>query len=131
MPLNCTNVQIPKEFETNRNEEKLLFPNNHPMLPEGYHHENEKREKREKMHKMIDIASTGLRRSTKLDNKPKLKYGLFDQFSLSVIGACEVSKNLHIFLTRALKHTQEINIKFDGTLNYFGPMVFAANKKQS
>ena len=40
---------------------------------------------------MIDIVSTGLRRSVRLANKPKQKYGLFAKFSLAVIGACEVN----------------------------------------
>ena len=57
-------------------------------------------EKGSKMPKMIDLASTGLRRSSRLANKPKQKYGLFDKFSLAVIGACKVANNPHIFLTR-------------------------------
>ena len=48
------------------------------------------------MTKMIYIASTGLRRSARLDNNTKQKYGLFTKFSLAVIGACEVAKNPHI-----------------------------------
>ena len=53
------------------------------------------------------------------------KSGLFDKFQLSVIGVYEVSKNPHIFLTRANQHIQEINTHFDGKLNHYGPMVFA------
>ena len=73
---------------------------------------------------------TGLRIYVRLANKPKQKYGLFHTFSLAVIGAYEVAKNPHIFLTRANQHIQEINIHFDGTLNCFGPMVFAENQRQ-
>ena len=45
---------------------------------------------------MLDMASTGLRRSEILENKPKQKYGLFTKFSLAVVGACEMTKNSHI-----------------------------------
>ena len=36
--------------------------------------------------KIIDLESTGISRSFRLANKPKQKYGLFDQISLEVIG---------------------------------------------
>ena len=39
-----------------------------------------------------------------------------------------MAKNPHIFLTRANQHIQEMNRHFDGTLNCFGPIVFAANQ---
>ena len=39
---------------------------------------------------MLDLASTGIRRSARLANKPE-KYALFDKFSLAVIGACTVA----------------------------------------
>ena len=80
------------------------------------------------MPKMIDIASTGLRRSVGLDNKPKQKYGLFTKLWLIVLRACQVAKNPHIFLTRSDQHIQENNRHFDGTLNQYGPMVFAENQ---
>ena len=57
-------------------------------------------EKGSKFPKMIKTASTGLRRSVRLDNKTKQRYVLLDKFSILVIGACEVAKNPHIFLTR-------------------------------
>ena len=79
---------------------------------------------------MIDIVSTGLSRSVRLANKPKQKYGLFAKFSLALIGACEVANNSHIFLTRVNQHIQEINRHFDGTLNHFGLMKFAANQEK-
>ena len=60
------------------------------------------------MPKIIVLASTGIKRSARLDNKQRKK-GLFSKFSLSVIGACEVSKNPHNFLTRANQHIKEIN----------------------
>ena len=53
---------------------------------------------------MTDLASTGLMIYAMLANKPRQKYGLFDTFSLALIGACEVAKNPHIFLTRANQH---------------------------
>ena len=37
-----------------------------------------------------------------------------------------MATNPHIFLTSVDQHIQEINRHFDGTLNSFGPMVFAA-----
>ena len=83
------------------------------------------------MHKMIDLVSTSVRIHYRLDNKPKQKYGLFAKFLLSVIGACKVAKNPHIFLTRENQHCQEINRQFDGTLYNFGPMLFAANQEQN
>ena len=77
---------------------------------------------------MIDMASTGLRRSSRLANKPRQKYGLFSKLSWAVIGACEVSNNLHIFIAIANQHNQDINRHFDGTLNKNFPVVFATNK---
>ena len=89
------------------------------------------RDKRIKIPKKIDLVSTSLMRSSRLDNKPKQKYGLFVKFSSEVIGACEVANNSHIFITRANQHIQEINRHFDVTLNNFGPMVFSDNKEQN
>ena len=57
-----------------------------------------------KIPKMIDLESTGIRRSDILDHKPKQKYDLFAKLSLALIGACEVANNLHIFLTRPNQH---------------------------
>ena len=57
-----------------------------------------------KMTKMIDLASTGIRRSASLINKPKQKYDLFPKLSLALIGACEVANNPHIFLTIPNQH---------------------------
>ena len=76
----------------------------------------------------IDLESTSLRISARLANKSKQKYGLFSKLSLAVIGSGEVAKNSHIFLTRENQYIQEINRNFDGTLNNFGTMVFAANQ---
>ena len=83
------------------------------------------------MTNMINLALTSLSISARLDYKPKQKYGLFTKFSLSVIGACEVDNNPHIFLTKSNQNIQEINIHFDGTLKYFGPMVFATNQEKN
>ena len=80
---------------------------------------------------MIDLVSTALGISTRLDNKPTHKYGLFDKFSLSVIGACEVANNTDIFLTRSNQYIQEINIHFDGTLNNYSPVDFVENQEQN
>ena len=52
------------------------------------------------MTKMMDLSSTGLRRSSRSDNKPKQKYDIFHKLLLAVIVACEVTKNPHIFLSR-------------------------------
>ena len=71
------------------------------------------------------MASTGPKISTRLANKPKQEYGLFAQLLLAVVRACYVDKNLHIFLTRSNQRIQEINRHFYGTLNNFGPMLFA------
>ena len=65
------------------------------------------------MSKMINMASTFLRISARLANKPKQKYALFDKLSLAVFGACEVDKKLHIFIIIAKKHNREINRHFD------------------
>ena len=83
------------------------------------------------MPRIIDIESTGIMRSDGLDNKPKQKYGLSAKLPLAVFVACKVAKKPHIFITRANKHIQEINKHFDGTLNHFGPMEFAANQEQN
>ena len=79
---------------------------------------------------MIDMEPTGLKISARLANKPRQVYGLFAKFSLALIGACEVAKNFQIFLTRANQHIQEISRHFYGTLNNFGPMVFALNQEK-
>ena len=57
-----------------------------------------------KIHKMINLASDNLRKIDRLTNKTKQKYDLFSKFSLSVIGACEVTKNTHIFINRENNH---------------------------
>ena len=82
---------------------------------------------RSKMTKMIDLAPTGHNISVRLANKLKQKYNLFTKLSLSVVGACGVSKNPIIFLIIENQHIQEINSHFDGTLNHFGPMGFEEN----
>ena len=78
---------------------KFWFTQQSSNFPSGipYH----KGLKGSKIPKMIDLASTGLRRSASLANKPKEKYGLFDKLSLTVIRACEVANNAHIFITRS------------------------------
>ena len=63
-------------------------------------------------------------------NKPKQKYGLFSKLSLSVIGACGVVNNPHIFIATENQHNKEINRHFNGTLNHFGPMVFEENQEK-
>ena len=83
------------------------------------------------MPKMINLASTDISRSARLSNKTKQKYDLFVKLSIAVIGECEVAKNSHIILTRSNQHIQEINRHFNGTLNHFGPVVFAANQEQN
>ena len=88
-------------------------------------------EKGPKMTTIIDLESIGLRRSARLANKSKQKYGLFAKFLLAVLGACEVAENTHIFLTIANQHSQEINIHFNGTLNHFGTMLFAENQEEN
>ena len=87
------------------------------MRPVGFHITREKREK--KIPNMINLASTGLSRSTRLANKPKQEYGLFSKLSFSLIG------------NRENHHTQEIDRHFYGTLVFFGPMVFAENQDQN
>ena len=80
---------------------------------------------------MINLASTGIMRSSKLDNKPKQNDVLFAKFSLAVIGACGVAKNPHIFLTITNHNIKEINRHFDGTLNHYFFMVFSENQEQN
>ena len=81
------------------------------------------------MSNVINLESTGLMRSTRMDNKTK-KYDLFDELSLALIGACEVAKNPHIFLTIENQHIQENIRHFYGTLNCFS-VVFASNQEQN
>ena len=83
------------------------------------------------MPKITDMASTGLRRYARLANKPRQKYGLFAKLSLAVIGACEVVQFTHISITISNQHNQESNIHFYGTLNHYGPMVFASDQEQN
>ena len=80
------------------------------------------RERRDQKTNMIDLSSTGLRRSARLDN------GLFSKLSLAVVEACEEAKKTQLFITRSNQHIQEIISNFDETLNHFGPMVFVENQ---
>ena len=41
-----------------------------------------------------------------------------------------MDKNPYIFLTGENQHIRDINKKFDGTLNHYGPMVFAENQEK-
>ena len=73
------------------NKRKLFFAKQSSYAPSGipYH----KGEKVSTMTKTFDLESTGIMRYSRLANKPKQKYDLFDKLSLSLIGACEVAKN--------------------------------------
>ena len=78
-----------------------------------------------------NLVFTGIRISARLDNKHKQKYGLFAKLSLSVIEACDVANNPHIFITGANQHIQEINLHFVGILNRFDPLVFSETQEQN
>ena len=120
----------PEGVKSASNVDKFYFSQQPTNSPSGM--PSHAGEKGSKIPKTINLASTGLRRSFRLDNNPPpKKNGLFDKLSLAVIGLFEVDKNPHIFLTRSNKHIQEINIYFYGTLNNFVPMVFPANKEQN
>ena len=67
-----------------------------------------------KIPKTINMTSTGLRRSARLANKPRQKYVLFTKFILTVMGACDMDNNPHVFLTRENKQSKKINRHFDG-----------------
>ena len=71
-----------------------------------------------KIPNIIDMISTGIKRSSRLANKPKQKCVLFAKFSLAVIGSCGLAKNHQI------QHIQETNRNFYGTLNHFVPIIF-------
>ena len=86
-----------KVFQNTSNSKKFSFAQQSFNVPSGM--PSREGEKESKMPNMIDIASTGPRISARLSTKTKQKYGLFDQLSLSVIGAFEVAKNPHMFLT--------------------------------
>ena len=90
-------------FKNTSNLNKLRFNQQASSSPSGI--TSSEVEKVSKMPKMIDLASTNLKRSDRLANKPKQKYNLFHRFLLSVIVACEVAKKSHIFITRANQHT--------------------------
>ena len=81
-----------------------------------------------KMHKTINLESTDISRSVRLVNKPKQKCCLFAKFSLSLVVACDVANNPHIFITRSNQHIHKIDRHFDGTLNHFSSMVFTSNQ---
>ena len=75
--------------------EILVLLEIHPTRPVGYYLAREIRgiqslKNKNKIPNMINLSSTGIRRSSRLVNKTKQKYGLIDEFSLEVIGACEV-----------------------------------------
>ena len=52
------------------------------------------------MPKILDLEPTGFKKSARLANKPKQKYGSYAKLSLSVVVSCEVVKNAQIFITR-------------------------------
>ena len=82
------------------------------------------------MLQIINLESTGSKRSETFANKPRQRYGLFAKLSLSVIGACEVANNPHIFITIDNQHIQDIVRHFDGTLNQYGLIVLVENQEQ-
>ena len=53
---------------------------------------------------MIDLELTGLRIYARLANNPRQKYGLFDKFSLALIGAYDAANNPHVFLSGKNQH---------------------------
>ena len=112
-----------------KNKFKVCFDQQSSNLPSGVPYCEG--EKGSKMSKMINLASTGHRRSESLSNKTRQKYGLFSKFSLSVIGSCEVDKNPHIFITRANQHIKETHRYFYGELNNYDPMAFEENQEQN
>ena len=57
---------------------------------------------------MIDLSSTGLRRPTRLANKSRQKYGLFDKLSIAVIVSFEEANNPCIFITRAINMYRKV-----------------------
>ena len=114
------------QFEAYQIFQKNRFSQQLSNLPIGVPSLEE--EKGSKIPNIINLAPTGIRKSARLANKPRQKYGLFTKFSLAVIGSCYGAKKFHIFITIANQHIQEINRHFDGTLNNFGPMVFAENQ---
>ena len=75
--LNCTNLQSLRGFAMHQNWEKLVSLKSHLARPVGYHLVREIRDiqstKQEKMPKMINLSSTGHRRSVKLVNNPPQK----------------------------------------------------------
>ena len=119
---------VSEGFQNTSNLNKVRFSQQSPNVPSGM--PSIEVEKVSKPPKMVDLASTGLRISTRLSNKPRQKYSLFDKLSLELIGACEVANNPHIFLTRSNQHIQVINRNFGGTLNHYGPMGFQQIKNK-
>ena len=69
--------------------EKFFFAQKSSNTPSGMpYREGDKGKKGYKMPKTIDLTSTDIRRSARLDNKLKQKYGLFAKLSLLEIGTC-------------------------------------------
>ena len=58
--------------------------------------------------KMLGMEPTGLRRSARLANKPKQKYGLFAKLSLELIVSCEVDNNPTYFQLDQTKITRKL-----------------------
>ena len=80
---------------------KSFFSQQSSNTPSGIkYRKGDKVEKGSKLTNIIYLTSYGLRRSSRLANKPKSKYGLFAKVSLEVFEACEVAKEPHVFLTR-------------------------------
>ena len=80
---------------------------------------------RSQIPKIINLASNGLRRYPGIADKQKsikFRFILFTIFFLGLIG------NLQTFLKISNQNIQDINRKFDVTINHFGHMVFAANQ---
>ena len=123
---------VSKGFKNTSNLKTVLFAqqsSNSPSAIPSY--ERYKEEELSKTPKMINLVSTGLKRSGILDIKPQKKYSLFAKYSFTVVAAREVANKTHTFLTRENQNIQEFKRHFDGTLKHFCPMLFASNQEQN
>ena len=95
---------VSKRFCNTSKLSKVGLSQNPPKAPSGIPSFEGK--ELSKMANIVDLATTGLRISSRLDNKPKQKYGFFSKLLLEGVEACGMAEKYHIFLTRSNQHIQ-------------------------
>eukprot|EP00957_Ditylum_brightwellii_P109112 8324128-Ditylum_brightwellii.AAC.1 len=80
---------------------------------------------------MIDLASSGLKRSTQV-RKPLQHFGFFTLLlGASAVMWTQATQVPTTLKHKAIYHTELAHSLYDETINHFSPMAFAANQQQN